>query len=697
MSQNGGRPRRRKTKNKKKKFCDIDSKTRLGNPVSEMGDHQDGDVNKGKGAQNCDKKTVSDDQRVLNSKNNITDNVSSAEQRSSHGGLGVELMSAKRKGQSGVDENVYDDGPGKGCKGEKKRPLSDSAGVSPDTKKVHGDNDNDMVMDGEMSDSFGSTPVSTPMSLKEDIVGKAGPSGKGTGAGVLGRWYNKVFGESPPLGSVSEEVRTDFKKDYGPFAGDGLFANDKSHSGQGGAWKGDDEESDKDIDEELERELEKDETGMARVITKVMRGENKRLSRKLDRLEFNVKEQTARNFEMFVKYMQKNYDAMEEAVEKRLEEKFQKKYDEKISAYEAKVNQLESEMKNIEVGAVAPSDDAMLKVRNEILDGLDRSKSVAKCLDSMVKQRIERKMQSGELTVNAKAAREVASLNAQIVDIKSQVKKVQQDVYILNPDPFAQEHLCIVCSGVEYFEGEDVFQIGCDILLEIKRLYGEEGYELDCDSLRIIDAKRLGSINQRFPLLKIALGSQEMKVAILKAKHVLAQSDDFYRVRVRSTKSDATRAMEDNMRLVRDNVPGLQNYKLTGNSRLVSRDGSRGSRGTSGGGRRSRGENVGRQTRPRRRVSGSRSGGRGRSSQRADAGHSDYDSDEVYSQPGAHQRGRGVTRGRYGSRGRHYRSRGSGRGTQSRDDGWGSDRPNQWGDNEDSGNYDIEYPRMNIE
>lgn len=668
MPHTGGKPRRRKGKNWRKKFVRDNTKTRL------QGIPKMGDPNNNNNYVNKPTEDDSDD-------------------------LGVNLL------KEGDDHRVQDEmtSEKKLCassdhgKVDKKRPLSGSpSGVSPEGKKLNsggvifgdgreskdsppeehnGGYINILDRDSTAKKPLGVAPPETVGEFMDRAVNgnASGASSDVNARGFWGRWYDRMIGGSPP--SLPDgSVKTGYAKDS-DFLSSNILDDD------------DDKESDE--EDNIEDGLEQDELGMARVMKKVMRGEHRRLEKRISKFEQrlgrNMKEQSMKTFGMFVEYMRENYDAMEAAVEKRLEEKFQKKYDSKILEYEEKVQALEESMKTMTTRPTASEED-MKKVRNEILEGLDRSHSVAKCLDNMVKVRLERKVKSGE--IGGVGAQAVNELKRDMTDVKSKVKHMQRDIDILNPDPFAQEHLCVVCAGVEYTEGEDAFDVACNILREINRILHEQGDEYQCDQLNIIAAKRLGKVTQRCPLLKIAVGSQEQKVAVLKAKRVLQYSDEYYRVRIRSTKSEATRAMEENMLLIRDSVPELQEYRLNGNSRLVSRDSSR---------FQNRGGNSRRAGRDRRGRVGGRGGrGRGSQSRSVDSGRH-YDSDtEVSRVEPRQQRGTSLQRGRRGRGGRSGRgSGGRGGDMHRRDDEWGDSRAANW--TESDARYDREFPRMNVE
>ena len=367
--------------------------------------------------------------------------------------------------------------------------------------------------------------------------------------------------------------------------------------------------------------------------------------------------------------------------------KFAQKYDLKIKEYENKVKELETAVKAKVVQK--PSEEDMVQVRNEILQGLDKSRAIADCLDSIVKQRLDRKIKSGELSVDST---EVTRLRSEVESVKKRVSDVEYDVDILNPDPFEQEHLCVVCSGVVFEQGENPKSLALDIIRDLGYVMDSNGEEFECDVLQVLGAKRLGSAGQRYPpLLKIALASQEQKVALLRAKKWLAKSEVFSDVRMRSSKSNLARVMESNLNLIKDNTPGLESYRVAGNSRFVPKvreqSGSDNGRVRGRGGRRSRG---GRDFTGGRGGRGSVNGqgqGQGRSN------HGNNDNVEQQSASPGQGGSRSAIRGG-GQRGRGYRGggvRGNDRAQRGRDHTGGDSGDNWGGGNFLSGN---DYPPL---
>ena len=737
MSQKGGRPRRGRSKRRKKKVYDIEQRSRPLVYLPKMGDFKNGGVDVNKQLNEGLNVDLLAEDSVENSgeleerkieKRVVKRGKKKRKRSGTKHGISPEMKKQNMTGNVIVldadvlVEESYDDDEDDDEDDEEE--IEEGAGTRSDevdseefvsnrtraklkaSSALKGDkpesevNNNTMNSQSVVSNTQGK-PVEEVVTPKQPLPplsfetesrrpNSGGSQGSEKESGILGRWYNKVFGSSP-IASGSELAG--LKDMESKVLQDSSIGDQSDFSDNESVF---DDGKDDDLDE-----LDEKERGLARVLRRVMRTEHRKLEKRIGKIEKGIKSESSKNFTKFVEFLQENYEEMENAVEKRLEVKFQKKYDDRINEYEDKVKKLESEVKEVKekgTKTVVPSREDMQVVRNEILVGLDRSKSVATCLDNMVKQRLERKIDAGTLKVESA---DVSALKAEVKTLKDQMSRMAGDIEILNPDPFSQEHLCVVCTGLPYTQGEDAVKVALDMLRDLKTVLDREGERFQCQGLRVIGAKRLGSVDHKYPLLKIALASQEQKVAVLRAKSRLSLSDNYYNVRIRTSKSDNARAMEENMLLIRDTVPGLEEYRLTGNSRLVSRD--RGRQRGRGGSNESQRRGVSNDSRRRGgslRGHGSGRDPRGRRSSVATSTQEEADSDsgQQARQGGRGQYGRGgaqnrVRRGRRGGGGRG-RGRGAGRSGREEDMEWGGADSANW---TDGNNYDNDFPRLNNE
>ena len=383
----------------------------------------------------------------------------------------------------------------------------------------------------------------------------------------------------------------------------------------------DDDEKDDEFNELLE--THEDDGSLAAMMRKIMQQEHKKFEQTISKFEKKItkkmNEESTKTYKSFASLLNEKYSAMEKAVEEKVEKKMIERYDGRIKQYENKIEKLETELK--QKVTVKPSHDDISRVRDEIWDSLKKSDSFAAGVDNIVKQRIDKKVQSGEIGVNAGVMRE---LKDEMITMRRKMKNMQSEINILNPDIFEQEHLCVICTGVPYQEGEDPKKTAMSILTDLRDLLDEEDEKFECGSLWVLGAKRIGDPNARFPLLKIALGSQAQKVAVLKAKRYLANSAVNNRVRVRTSKNNTTRAMEDNFRLMKELIPELNDYTVAGNSRLVERGNQQNGRAVRRGNAGSRPHGRGRSGR-----GGRGTGGRNLRDNRTRGGYDDRDNHDM--------------------------------------------------------------------
>lgn len=97
---------------------------------------------------------------------------------------------------------------------------------------------------------------------------------------------------------------------------------------------------------------------------------------------------------------------------------------------------------------------------------------------------------------------------------------------------------------------------------------------LHCDPVpKLVAAEPVGARGERQPtLVKVELETVRDKVAVLRRKFKLNDSDTFGRVFISSAKSHAERLMEINLRTLRE-IPAAKDYYVAGNGRLVKRVG----------------------------------------------------------------------------------------------------------------------------
>ena len=130
----------------------------------------------------------------------------------------------------------------------------------------------------------------------------------------------------------------------------------------------------------------------------------------------------------------------------------------------------------------------------------------------------------------------------------------------------------IVAINVPYEQGEDIQQkmtnmirrdLAVNIMVKrVKRMP--------------VPAYQTGQQNRTRPkrgIVKIQLHSVQDKIAILREKQKLKNSRDYSYVYLRSSKSHAEHLMELNFKTILDMLPQGTDYRMTGNGKLVKKDG----------------------------------------------------------------------------------------------------------------------------
>lgn len=119
-------------------------------------------------------------------------------------------------------------------------------------------------------------------------------------------------------------------------------------------------------------------------------------------------------------------------------------------------------------------------------------------------------------------------------------------------------------------------------VLDMIKVMGEE-----VKDVRVIQCKRLRSHNNKPGIVKVAVDSKGSKIAVLKAKGKLKQSDKYKKVWVRSSKTHTERLIELNFKKMLQIIPGGENFRITASGRMKEKEENR---REAGGDRRVNGE-----------------------------------------------------------------------------------------------------------
>ena len=106
---------------------------------------------------------------------------------------------------------------------------------------------------------------------------------------------------------------------------------------------------------------------------------------------------------------------------------------------------------------------------------------------------------------------------------------------------------------------------------DLEAIVGRMMEDMDLDTSEVVRVHRLRSRNEKPGIVKVQFTSTEHKVGALKAKKKLAESTEFRRTYLRSSKSHVERLVDINFRTILREIPGGDQYRLTGSGRVIKK------------------------------------------------------------------------------------------------------------------------------
>lgn len=120
--------------------------------------------------------------------------------------------------------------------------------------------------------------------------------------------------------------------------------------------------------------------------------------------------------------------------------------------------------------------------------------------------------------------------------------------------------MSITVAGLPFQEGEVVKE----------RVEWLLSHGLKCNPMpAIINAERLKPRGPKPGLIKAELGTVEEKIAVLRRKRQLSETEGFGNIYIQSAKSHTERLIDLNFRTLLREIPQGKNYYITGNGRMV--------------------------------------------------------------------------------------------------------------------------------
>ena len=161
----------------------------------------------------------------------------------------------------------------------------------------------------------------------------------------------------------------------------------------------------------------------------------------------------------------------------------------------------------------------------------------------------------------------IHAIGTRIDFLEQKVSSLEANTTSIQPEnqnnPLKNNELCILARGIPYRDHENLNDIVGNLINEIKPV----------GQVEVTAAERLKARNKdQTPLLKIAFADIDQKIAVLRAKQNLANSNTLNKVRILSSKSHTERLIELNFKTLLNVVPGAnEKYRIAGNGKLIEK------------------------------------------------------------------------------------------------------------------------------
>lgn len=224
-----------------------------------------------------------------------------------------------------------------------------------------------------------------------------------------------------------------------------------------------------------------------------------------------------------------------------------------LRALGAKMDHMEIKIDNMQATMQTQMDVKINELRGSLQTLISYGQAAFKC---ELEKAIQEMRQNLDL--------EVSIMSSRMEDIELKMGKNQVRGKPFDPD------VSLVIVGLPHTEEEDV-------QAKVRHLLGEG---MRCDPVpKLVAVERMRARGPKPGLVRVELETVQDKVAVLRRKAKLKDSDSYGRVFVSSAKSYAERLMEINLRTLISEIPAAKGYFVAGNGRLVKRTGDAVGRG----------------------------------------------------------------------------------------------------------------------
>jgi BMFP domain-containing protein YqiC len=156
---------------------------------------------------------------------------------------------------------------------------------------------------------------------------------------------------------------------------------------------------------------------------------------------------------------------------------------------------------------------------------------------------------------------EIGKLTRKVEQLETRIGAMEEKEWNNSSNPFDPE-VTIVAVNLNEEQGERLEEKISDLF--------HEGL-----GIRDIEPRRFTRLVGRYGkpgIVKIELGCKDDKINILRAKSQLKHSDEFRRVYLRSSQTHAERLMSLNFREILKEIPNGNNYRVSGNGKILKKE-----------------------------------------------------------------------------------------------------------------------------
>ena len=156
---------------------------------------------------------------------------------------------------------------------------------------------------------------------------------------------------------------------------------------------------------------------------------------------------------------------------------------------------------------------------------------------------------------------ELAKVNDKLGEMEKRITELERSQ--CTREPFSTD-VSLVSFKVAYSAGEDVQAVAEELIQDTQQGLGLR-------NVRIVKAERTPMREGRPGIVKIELRNVDDKKAVLRAKTELRKTRKFRHVYIKGAQTHAERLIDLNFKIILNEMPKGDSYRVTGNGRLVKK------------------------------------------------------------------------------------------------------------------------------